>query len=145
LGIYSHILVAVDLTRHMDHVATSAFHLARELGARLTFIHVVAAVYLEPLYEGLAPLPFDLEAGLVEHARTVLAELARRLDLGDSDRLVAVGSPRTVIAHTARERRADLIVVGRRGTYGLAALLGSTANAILHSAPCDVLAVHVPD
>ncbi|MEO2178254.1 MAG: universal stress protein, partial [bacterium] len=29
------------------------------------------------------------------------------------------------------------------GRHGLALLLGSTANGVLHGAPCDVLAVRV--
>jgi universal stress protein A len=32
-------------------------------------------------------------------------------------------------------------VVGSHGRHGLALLLGSTANDVLHGAPCDVLAV----
>lgn len=34
-----------------------------------------------------------------------------------------------------------MIVVGSHGRHGLALLLGSTANDVLHGAPCDVLAV----
>ena len=48
---------------------------------------------------------------------------------------------------TGRARAAleacDLIVVGSHGRHGLALLLGSTANDVLHGAPCDVLAVHL--
>ena len=35
------------------------------------------------------------------------------------------------------------LVVGSHGRHGLALLLGSTANAVLHGAPCDVLAVRI--
>ena len=38
---------------------------------------------------------------------------------------------------------ADLIVIGSHGRHGLALLLGSTANGVLHGAPCDVLAIRV--
>jgi len=34
-------------------------------------------------------------------------------------------------------------VVGSHGRHGLALLLGSTANGVLHGASCDVLAVRV--
>ena len=43
----------------------------------------------------------------------------------------------------AEEIGADLIVVGSHGRYGLALLMGSTANGVLHGATCDVLAVRV--
>ncbi|MEO1899758.1 MAG: universal stress protein, partial [Methylococcales bacterium] len=39
----------------------------------------------------------------------------------------------------------DLIVVGSHGRHGLALLLGSTANGVLHHAVCDVLAVRLSD
>ena len=44
---------------------------------------------------------------------------------------------------TAHQIAADLIVVGSHGRHGIALLLGSTANGVLHGAPCDVLAVRV--
>ncbi|MFS9629926.1 universal stress protein [Klebsiella pneumoniae] len=51
------------------------------------------------------------------------------------------GQPRQEIHHLAKEKACDLIVVGSHGRHGLALLLGSTANDVLHGAPCDVLAV----
>jgi len=41
----------------------------------------------------------------------------------------------------AKEQGCDLIVVGSHGRHGLALLLGSTSNDLLHGAPCDTLAV----
>jgi universal stress protein A len=35
------------------------------------------------------------------------------------------------------------VVVGSHGRHGLALLLGSTANGVLHGSPTDVLAVRV--
>ena len=43
----------------------------------------------------------------------------------------------------AEEQSCDLIVVGSHGRHGLALLLGSTANDVLHGAPCDVIAVRL--
>ncbi|MBT8141621.1 MAG: universal stress protein, partial [Gammaproteobacteria bacterium] len=37
----------------------------------------------------------------------------------------------------------DLIIIGSHGEKGVRALLGSTASAVLHDAPCDVMAVRV--
>ncbi|MBA6354230.1 universal stress protein, partial [Colwellia sp. BRX9-1] len=39
----------------------------------------------------------------------------------------------------------DLIITGSHGVHGLQLLLGSTCNAILHGAKCDVLAVRYPE
>jgi universal stress protein A len=49
------------------------------------------------------------------------------------------------IHRLARELRCDLVVVGSHGRHGLALLLGSTANDVLHGAQCDVLAVRLQD
>ena len=51
------------------------------------------------------------------------------------------GQPRQEIHALAKAQNCDLIVVGSHGRHGLALLLGSTANDVLHGAPCDVLAV----
>jgi len=53
------------------------------------------------------------------------------------------GQPRQEIHRLADEQDCDLIVVGSHGRHGLALLLGSTANDVLHGAPCDVLAVRL--
>jgi nucleotide-binding universal stress UspA family protein len=52
------------------------------------------------------------------------------------------GSPADVIIETARERQADLIVVGTRGSSAAKRLvLGSVSTRVVHFAPCDVLVV----
>jgi universal stress protein A len=53
--------------------------------------------------------------------------------------------PGPEIVRVAEEESADLIIVGSHGRHGLALLLGSTANNVLHHAPCDVMAVRLPD
>ena len=79
-----------------------------------------------------------------EAAREALQRLAERLEIQDAEQRVEVAaSTKEGILETARELGADLIVVGSHGRHGLALLLGSTANAVLHGAPCDVLAVRI--
>ena len=52
------------------------------------------------------------------------------------------GKPAKMIADFAREKDADLIVVGTHGRTGLDRLLmGSTAEGLLREAPCQVLVV----
>ena len=59
--------------------------------------------------------------------------------------IVAVGKPADEILRLARRPRADLIVMGTRGTGGVARLLlGSTAEAVLRNARIPVLAVPSP-
>jgi universal stress protein A len=47
------------------------------------------------------------------------------------------------ILRVARERHADLIVIGSRERHGMSILVNFTEDTVLHGAPCDVLAVRV--
>ncbi len=77
-------------------------------------------------------------------ARKTLDEMAHRLGTEDAEQwVVSAPSTKEGILDAAREHGVDLIVVGSHGRHGLALLLGSTANAVLHGAPCDVLAVRL--
>ena len=59
---------------------------------------------------------------------------------------VTVGQPVPAILSTARERNADLIVMGTHLRHGWRrALLGSVSDSVLHSAACPVLTVAARD
>ncbi len=54
-----------------------------------------------------------------------------------------LGTPATMILQQATTLRSDLILMGTRGRRGITRLvLGSTSHAVLHKAPCPVLAFH---
>ncbi len=57
--------------------------------------------------------------------------------------VAVVGTPSTMILQQATTLRSDLILMGTRGRRGITRLvLGSTSHAVLHKAPCPVLAFH---
>jgi len=143
MGDYRHILLAVDFSKETEAIGHRAVDLAKRYGAELTLMHVVANLYEEPMYDLMSSFPADVEDQLVQNARQSLTDLAQRLGVPAAERVVQVGTPKTGIIQTAKERDADLIVLGSHGVHGLELLLGSTANAVLHAAPCDVLAVRV--
>lgn len=59
--------------------------------------------------------------------------------------LRAIGKPFVEIVRAAKERDADLIVIGTHGRTGLAhMLIGSTAEKVVRMAPCPVLTVKHP-
>ncbi len=142
---YHHILAAVDLSPDGDTVARRALELAREFGARLTVLHVTANLIEEPAYEFMTTLPVDvdIQTEIVDQAKASLKDLCRRLGDEDIHRIVEVDTPKHGILDVARREEADLIVIGNHGVHGLELLLGSTANGVLHHAPCDILAVKV--
>lgn len=143
MGKYTHILVAVDFSENGASICERAGELRQLYGARLSFVHVVEYMPMEAGSELLMGSDFNLEQQLAESARTRLADYAKQFGVDGASQYVEIGSTKSEITRLAVELQADLIVVGSHGRHGLALLLGSTANAVLHAAPCDVLAVRV--
>lgn len=142
MNTYKKILVAVDLTEQSEPVVQRAFALASSCGAQISLLHVVEYVPVEPMGEALLPA-VDIEDELVEGATRRLQELAERLDLAEVERRVENGNIKAEIVRVASEIEADLIVLGSRERHGLAVVLNLAEDAILHAAPCDVLAVRI--
>lgn len=143
---YQHVLFATDLSKDAQRVGERAKDIAQKYGARLSLIHVVEDVNISlgGGYELLPVLPELPDEALLQEARVALGQLAQQLGLDAADKWV-VNAPSTKegILGAVQDHGADLIVVGSHGRHGLALLLGSTANAVLHGAPCDVLAVRI--
>ena len=76
-------------------------------------------------------------------AKEQLDRLCQSLDVLDSHRHLVTGRPEAEIPTQAKAIDCDLIVVGTHARWGLALLLGSTTDGVMHSAECDVLAVKV--
>lgn len=141
---YRHVLFATDFTEEALHVGARAKEIAQRYGARLTLVHVIEQVVVSPGYDLLPVLPEVPDEVLQTSSQEALRRLAERLEVQDAGQRVVIGvSTKEGILETARELDADLIVIGSHGRHGLALLLGSTANAVLHGAPCDVLAVRI--
>ena len=139
---YRKILLVVDLTEDSDLVGERAKAIAACYGSRIHLLHVVEYVPVEPMGETLLPA-VQIEEELIERARQRLKDLAQRLNLTDSDCFVEAGSIKAEIIRVAEEQDVDLIVLGSRERHGLAILLNFTEDTVLHSSPCDVLAVRL--
>ena len=142
---YTHILLATDFSADSAQVSDQAIEIARHYGAKLSIVHVVEYVSLEISDDSALPQELDVEKTLKEIAQTRMQELAGRLDMPVVEQRILQGSTRREILRMASEVGVDLIVIGSHGRHGLQLLLGSTANAVLHGAPCDVLAVRIQD
>ena len=142
MGEYKHILVGVDLTVESRDVSRRACALKTAFNAKLSCVHVIEPLSLA--YGGDIPMDLStIQEQIQDTAKNHLAEFASSLGIEDEDRHLIFGRPETEIHTLAKEIDADLIVVGSHGRHGLALLLGSTANGVLHGATCDVLAVRV--
>lgn len=141
---YRRILLPVDLTDDSLTVGRRAKQLADLCGAQIELLHVVEFVPVEPMGETLMPA-VAIEEELVQRARERLAALAGTLGLAGSAMRVEAGNLKAEIVRTAREHDIDLVVLGSRERHGLSILVNLTEDAVLHGAPCDVLAVRVGD
>lgn len=140
---YHHILIAVDLTEECHPVIRRAQELAARFQAKLSLVHVVEPMAMA--FGGDVPMDLStLQQQQLDQARERIDRFSAQYpELTAERRQIAYGQPRQEIHRLAEERGCDLIVVGSHGRHGLALLLGSTANDVLHGAPCDVLAVRL--
>ncbi len=148
---YARVLVAVDLAMDNSPLLARAQAIAGA-GTALVLVHVMEPAYF---YYGLAPsfqigvpatttgFPEETEEELMRRARRQLEQLGALWDIPESAQHLERGHAATHIIALAEQLDADLVLVGSHGRHGLQLLLGSTANAVLHRAPCDVLAVRV--
>ncbi|MGB2130280.1 MAG: universal stress protein [Marinobacterium sp.] len=144
MSIYTRILLALDLSDESDQLATKTAEMAKAFGAELNLIHVV-----EPLsfaYGGDVPMDLTtIQEQLDDHARTKLDLYAEKIGHPVNRKIIVTGHTETEIHRVAEETNTDLVIVGSHGRHGLALLLGSTANGVLHGAKCDVLAIRVKE
>jgi nucleotide-binding universal stress UspA family protein len=137
------IVAGVDLSVQSDHALERAAGLALMHRAKLVLVHANADD---------APIEHtdnEVLKQLGEVTAAMRVEITRRL----ADRIIALrgrgvdvelsspeGPPGEIVTQVARDRGADLIVVGTHGNTGISRLLlGSVATAVLRLAPCDVL------
>lgn len=140
---YQHILCAVDLGGDNLEVASRAVELAKQYGAKLSLLHVVEYIPIDLANELVLPQQQEIEDQLVKQSKKAVASLASHLELEHVSENVVSGSTKAEIIEFAKAGEVDLIVIGQHGRHGFSRLLGSTANAVLHNAPCDVLAVRI--
>jgi universal stress protein A len=143
MATYRKILVAVDLSPEARSVLARACELRGLYGSELYLIHVVEPIVLGGDYDLVPVMPVEIEETLLQRAKGYLGMLVWEMKIADVQQSVEVGSVKHEILRFAEEQDCDLIVIGAHGRHGVATLLGSTANAVLHGTKCDVLCVRL--
>lgn len=144
---FEHILLATDGSAACDQAARVAIALARTHGARLTAVYVV-----DPYpYLGIGqanPLGFQAYISAAHaHAGEALGRAAELADDGGTPlvletRIVEEATAAHGIAQTARDEKADLVVMGSHGHGALRKMiLGSVTTRVLAEATVPVLVV----
>ena len=144
---YTHILVAIDFSASAGAVLDKARQIAERNKAKLSLLHVVE--YLPPIdsaYEPILASNWSIdETQLLSQAEDSLQQLCTQHGLQDVKQSVVLGVPKHAITQFVNDHQCDLVVLGSHGRHGISLLLGSTANAVLHEMPCDILAVKIKD
>jgi len=149
IGKYKRILIALDASEEADQVLEAATGLDPR-GADSYWVVTV----VPPMIGGISgmdgasfaatwPLK-DMEAEISREITDGVRERVARFGIAPDRVKVLFGRPASEIHALAESLAADLIVIGSHGRQGLPrVMLGSTANAVLHGAPCDVLTVRI--
>ncbi|MEZ5540015.1 MAG: universal stress protein [Pseudomonadales bacterium] len=139
---YQRILVAIDLSNEAHLVLEKASALAKQYNATLDAVHV-----LDWPLTGFDPVvgfsPMNDESMLQEMANSV-QNFVKKYEIPAERAHTLLGQPSGMVAQLAEQLHTDLLVVGSHGRRGWRALLGSTANALVHVIQCDCLVVRIP-
>ncbi len=140
---YTHILVAVDFSASTDQVVSKARDIAKRNNARLSLLHVVE--YMPPIASDYDPMfisNWQVDDDLMlERAEQSLKNISDKHGLKSAELKVQIGTPKHEVSQFVKDNNCDLIVIGSHGRHGISLLLGSTANAVLHAMPCDILTI----
>lgn len=134
------IVAAVDASPAARRVVERAIEFARPSGDDIHVIHVFQPPSTIYAVEGIY-ITDDQEFERVEY-ETVWKEVDDVIEEASLpiQRIELRGYPSSSITEYARQADASLVVIGTRGRGGFASLvLGSTSQAVMQDAPCDVL------
>ena len=138
------ILAVVDFARSLEATLRRAALLAAEHGAQLTLLHVIDPAGSRPLRAWLGR-PADVEPKLAQAKATLdrlVVELAGRHCL-DARVEIRVGEAQQEVLRAAQ--RADLVVIGAKGSNPLRELLlGTPAEGLLRTVRRPLLLVRRP-
>ena len=143
---YSRILYATDYSTASARALAEAVALAKQNDAELMVLHVIDPVssYVTGEDIGGAELYLKLEETTKQEAESSMKKLMDKLSKlkVKAKSLLLRGTAHDQIVKAAKNRRANLIVIGTHGRSGLSRLLmGSVASKIVSTAHCPVLTV----
>ncbi|MCK5395358.1 MAG: universal stress protein [Gammaproteobacteria bacterium] len=143
---YTHILMAVDFTKSGEQILARALDIAELNNAKLSMLHVIE--YTPPVDYANDPMAINWNIDdneMLEQARKSLQKFSKQHSLKNVDLSVEFGRPKHVISQFVKDQQCDLVIIGSHGRHGISLLLGSTASAVLHAMPCDILTLKIED
>src|SRR5574341_413769 len=126
----------------MDH----AVSMAKDYHAKLVLLYVIQDISIAEWYIpssiSVTDLVEDMQKSAMREMDKWYGEVAAMVN--DVEKMVVRGVPFVEIIRTAKEKNADLIVIGTHGRTGIDHMLfGSTAEKVVRKAHCPVLTVRI--
>ena len=145
IAAFDRLLVPFDFSDHARTALAYARELAQTYGASLDLLHVIETHVYPTFYGNVGADP--ILRRIADLRQRVTAELEQAYADGGGPEVphrfaTADGRPAAEISRFAEEKGSDLIVLATHGLSGLERLvLGSTAEAVVRTAPCPVFTV----
>ncbi|MBI2339646.1 MAG: universal stress protein [Deltaproteobacteria bacterium] len=142
---FSKIVVACDFFPDAERTLKQAVFLAHAFQSKLFIVHVLEKNPDDPIWE-ILKLPLDMEMKIQDRILAPLREFfPREQPVFDYEIAVREGDVAIALTDFAREKGADLLMVGTRGRTGLAhALLGDNTERIAARANFPVWICRAP-
>ena len=142
---FKNILVATDGSRYSTAAVSEAIGIAKKNKGKLTVIAVVPAELATPTDIEFVATQRELIAEKEMHTAEKNAKDVKEAAVKagvEVQAFVMTGKPADAVIEIAKEKNADLIVVGSHGRTGLEKLLmGSVAERVIVLSSCAVLVV----
>jgi nucleotide-binding universal stress UspA family protein len=142
------IILAVDGSKFSDAAIQTVIAQARPQDAEIRVLYVLEPPSLLVAremgsYKSALDAAWEAERKEAQALVQRIAELLRSKGL-KATAAVEEGDPKSKIVDSAKEWRADLVVLGSHGRKGLDRfLMGSVSEAVVHHAPCSVEIVRI--
>ncbi len=137
-----------DKPAKLDHsIIKAGVDLAAKGGGQVTLLHTFTPMVSvgDAAKKTFKPIRIpvkEITARMRREHRDMLDRLAAEYGIGKKQAIQLPGRPHEIIPAFAREKKADVVIMGALARWGLKRMiLGSTAEKVLDHLPCDILII----